>query len=178
MIFKFRIFSDEVDDFLRTITIDSEATFLALNSAILESVNYPADQMTAFQLCDSAWEPEQEITLMEMDSSSEYDNLVMDKIKLDELLTDEKQRLLFVFDMFNNRSFYMELAHIIPNKRQEKAECIKSSGKPPKQIVELDTKISSYNDGLPEDFYGEDYDAEDLDNEGFGEMNFDDDSLF
>ena len=36
MIFKFLILSDEVDDFAREISIDSEATFLELNDAILE----------------------------------------------------------------------------------------------------------------------------------------------
>ena len=35
MIFKFTIVSDEVEDFVRVIEIDSEATFLDLHNAIL-----------------------------------------------------------------------------------------------------------------------------------------------
>ena len=56
MIFKFLILSDEVDDFAREISIDSEATFLELNDAILESVNYTKDQMTSFFICEDDWE--------------------------------------------------------------------------------------------------------------------------
>ena len=40
MVFKFILLSDEVDDFLREIHIDSDATFLELNNAILDSVGY------------------------------------------------------------------------------------------------------------------------------------------
>ena len=43
MIYKFRLLSDEVDNFRRDIEIDSEATFLELHNAILESVKYPDD---------------------------------------------------------------------------------------------------------------------------------------
>ena len=52
MVYKFRLLSDEVEDFRRDIEIDSDATFLDLHKAILESVNYPDDQMTSFFICD------------------------------------------------------------------------------------------------------------------------------
>jgi hypothetical protein len=45
------ILSDEVDNFVRVITIDSEATFFDLHDAILESVNYEKNQMTTFFMC-------------------------------------------------------------------------------------------------------------------------------
>ena len=48
MVYKFRLLSDEVDNFRRDIEIDSDSTFIELNNAILESVNYPDDQMTSF----------------------------------------------------------------------------------------------------------------------------------
>ena len=64
MVFKFILLSDEVDDFLREIDIDSDATFLELNNAILDSVGYAKDQMTSFLICNDYWEAEQEITLM------------------------------------------------------------------------------------------------------------------
>ena len=39
MVYKFRIISDEVDDFLREIDIDSEASFYDLHEAILKSTS-------------------------------------------------------------------------------------------------------------------------------------------
>ena len=41
MLFRFLILSDEADDFKREIKIDSEATFLDLQNAILDSVGKP-----------------------------------------------------------------------------------------------------------------------------------------
>lgn len=56
MVYKFRIISDEVDDFLREIKIDSEASFYDLHEAILKCTNYKDDQMTSFFICDDDWE--------------------------------------------------------------------------------------------------------------------------
>ena len=76
-----------------------------LNDAILESVNYTKDQMTSFFICEDDWEKKTEITLMEMDTNFEDDSWVMAETRLSELLEDEKQRLIFVFDNMTERSF-------------------------------------------------------------------------
>ena len=114
MVYKFTLLSDEVDNFVRVITIDPEASFLDLHNAILDSVRYEKNLMTTFFICEDNWEKGQEVTLLEMESSSEYDNLVMEDTKLEDLLTDEKQKLLYVFDMMSERAFFMELTEIVP----------------------------------------------------------------
>ena len=82
MIYKFLLLSDEVETFSREICIDSEATFLELNDAILESVNYTKDQLTSFFICEENWEKKEEITLIEMDSSSDEDVWLMEDTRL------------------------------------------------------------------------------------------------
>lgn len=62
MIYRFTLISDEVDDFIREIKIDSEATFFDLHEAILKAAGYKDDQMTSFFICDDDWEKDQEIT--------------------------------------------------------------------------------------------------------------------
>ena len=52
MIYRFTIISDEVDDFVREIQIDPEATFYDFHEAILKSVGYTNDQMTSFFICE------------------------------------------------------------------------------------------------------------------------------
>lgn len=179
MVYKFTILSDEVDNFVRVIDIDAEARFIELHNAILDSVNYSKDQMTSFFICSDDWEKGQEVTLVEMESSSEYDNLVMDKTALEELISDEGQKLIYVFDMMSDRVFFIELTEIIPMKDQPKAICVKSEGEPPVQIMAEDTLNVVSKGSLDENFYGdEDFDMDELDEEGFGEMNFDDSSLF
>ena len=179
MIYKFTILSDEVDNFIRVIDIDSEAKFIDLHNAILESANYKKDQITSFFLCSDEWEKEQEVTLLEMESSSEYDNLTMDETALDELLTDEKQKLLYVFDMMMERAFFIELSEIVTGKSITKAICSESKGKAPEQTLSEDILVGNQKLTIDENFYGdEDYDIDELDEEGFGDMNFDDSSLF
>ncbi len=169
MLFRFLILSDEVDDFKREIKIDSEATFLDLHNAIVDSVNFERNQMASFFICDDDWSKNTEITLVEMDTSSEVDNYLMEDTKLEDLLEDEHQKLLYVFDYLTERAFFMELREIITGQNLSEAVCTKSIGLPPSQTIDfdaMDTKITTSD--LGEDFYGDsDYDIDELDKDGF-----------
>jgi hypothetical protein len=172
MVFKFRILSDEVDDFCREIAIDSEATFLDLHNAILESVGYTADQMTSFFICNDEWEKGAEVTLIEMDSSPDVDSWVMDSTPLYELIEDEGQKLLYVFDYLTERAFFLETFGFLTAKRLEQPKCLLSEGEPPVQVANFDESSlevsSSKLGGLDEDFYGDqDFDMDELDADGF-----------
>lgn len=179
MIYKFLILSDEVDDFVREISIDSEATFFDLHDAILDAVDYNKDQMTSFFLCSDDWEKKQEITLVEMDAGSEYDNLVMDETVLNEYLSDEGQKILYVFDYIFDRVFFIELKEIVPGKNLDEAKVTLSQGKAPDQVnIQQDDISSLKKTDVDASFYGdEDFDLDELDEEGFGDINFDDDSF-
>lgn len=179
MIYRFTILSDEADEFIRVIDIDPDATFLDLQNSILASVKYDANQLTSFFLCNDYWEKEQEVTLIEMDSTSEYDNLVMEDTKLEELISDEKQKLLFVFDLMNERAFFIELSDIIPGKSVDKSICVKTLGDAPEQLIAFETNVVAPKITIDENFYGDqDFNVDELDEEGFGDMNFDDGALF
>ncbi len=171
MVYKFLLLSDEVDDFKREIVIDSEATFLDLHNAILDSVNYEKDQMASFFLCSDDWTKLTEVTLIEMDTNFDEDSYVMDTTRLSEGLEDEGQKLMYVFDYLTERAFYMELHEIITGKDQDKAVCTKSIGTPPAQIAvidDVDPALLSTVVGGDENFYGdEDFDMDELDPEGF-----------
>ncbi|MDL2266080.1 hypothetical protein LJC43_06850, partial [Parabacteroides sp. OttesenSCG-928-G21] len=95
MLFRFLILSDEVDDFRLDIVIDSEATFHDLHTTILDAIGYTKDQITSFFICDDDWSKKTEITLIEMDTSSEEDSYIMEETPLEELLEDEQQKLLY-----------------------------------------------------------------------------------
>ena len=169
MLFRFLILSDEADDFKREIKIDSESTFLDLQNAILDSVGYTKDQMTSFFICDDDWSKKTEITLVEMDTSSEEDSYVMADTQLEELLEDEHQKLLFVFDYMTERAFFMELREIVPGKDLDAPICSKSVGTPPAQIVSFDEfEAKNGSTDVGEDFYGDsEYDMDELDKSGF-----------
>ncbi|MCQ2218413.1 MAG: hypothetical protein MJZ33_08030 [Paludibacteraceae bacterium] len=177
MIYKFILLSDEVDNFMREIQIDSEATFMELHDAILDSVKYGKDQITSFFVCSDDWEKEQEVTQIEMDTSSEYDNYVMDETKLEELVSDEGQKLLFVFDMMNERSFFMELRETMPGMDLPMAKCSVSKGTAPKQILDdLFADFAASAKGIDATIgLDEDFDDENFDDEELGDLNISDD---
>jgi Plasmid pRiA4b ORF-3-like protein. len=169
MIYRFIIISDEVDGFIREIQIDPEATFFDFHKAILDSVGYSADQMTSFFLCDNDWEKEKEITLEEMDTNPEIDSWVMKDTTLSELIEDEKQKLLYVFDYLTERCFFIELTEIITGKDIKKPTCTRKEGDPPKQTMDFEEMMSTSGSiDMDENFYGDqDFDFEDFDAEGF-----------
>lgn len=169
MVYRFIIISDEVDDFVREIKIDSEATFFDLHEAILKSASYTDDQMTSFFLCDDDWEKEKEITLEEMGNSPEEDSWIMKDTKLSDLIEDEKQKLLYIFDPLAERLFFIELSEIITGQDLKTAVCSKKEGDPPKQTIDFE-EVAAANGSIDLDatFYGDqDFDMEDFDPEGF-----------
>ena len=176
MIYKFRLLSDEVEDFRRDIEIDSDATFIELHTAILESVNYPDDQMTSFFICNDRWIKEIEITREDMGSMSEEENYVMAETVIGDLIEEEKQKLMYVFDPLADRAFFMELSKIEFGKDIEEAVCVKSTGDAPVQLLNFDELMSKTNatasvgldDDFNEDFYGsEGYNEDDIDLDGY-----------
>lgn len=175
MIYKFLILSDEVDDFVREISIDSESTFFDLHDAILDSVNYSKDQMTSFFLCSDGWEKEQEITLVEMDSSSEYDNLVMSETVLEDQISDEGQKLLYIFDYLSERAFFIELKEIVLSKHLAEPICSLTKGVAPQELIEefdFSSVVSPSAANLDETFYGDEgFDMAEIDEEGFTGFN-------
>lgn len=175
MIYKFRLLSDEVDNFRRDIEIDSDATFLELHNAILESVDYPDDQMTSFFICTDRWIKEKEITREDMGGMSEEDNYAMADTVIGDLVEEEKQKLMYVFDPLGDRAFFMELSKIEFGKDIDKAVCTKSNGEPPAQMLNIDELLSkpttasaAETEDFNEDFYGsEGYNEDDIDLDGF-----------
>ena len=173
MVYKFVIVSDEVEDFKRVIKIDADATFKEFNDAILDAVGYTHDQMTSFFICEDGWEKRTEVTLMDMGSDSDEDIWLMDSTRLCDLVEDEGQRLMFVFDYMTDRAFFMELRETIPGETLDVPVCSKSVGDAPAQTVdfeEIEKKIAAQHadTDLDADFYGsDDYDVSELDDDSF-----------
>lgn len=182
MVYNFRIVSDEVDNFKREIKIDADATFLDLKNAICESVDYDKNQLSSFFICDDNWEKRQEITLEDMDTSSDQDVYLMEDTRLSNLIDDEGQKLMFTFDYMTDRSFFMEMKELIPGSNLMDPVCTLALGKAPEQMVDLDefeAKVdakaaAAATEDFYEDFYGSDeYNDDEFDAAGFDEMTFD-----
>ncbi|MDD4727848.1 MAG: hypothetical protein PHN55_03730 [Dysgonamonadaceae bacterium] len=181
MVFKFSIISDEVASFRREIKIDADATFLDLHTIIMDCNGYDKTEMTSFFMSDERWNKKQEISLVELETDSDVDSFIMEEEVLSDWLEEEGQRLIFVFDYYNMRGYFMELSEIILGKNLFNPICNYKRGLAPAQFIkeEETPKPKAASVSIlesEEDFYGdEDYDPEELDKEGFDELEGPDD---
>ncbi|MDE6227236.1 MAG: hypothetical protein K2M63_06940 [Muribaculaceae bacterium] len=138
MVYKFKLVSDEVSNFSREIEIDSTASFLQLRNAILDSVGYSKNEINSFFLCDDQWNRKEEITYIDMGSSSDQDVWVMEDTPLNEFIEEEGQKLTFVFEYLTERSFFMEMKQEIPGRNLSEPICTMKRGTPPPEHTPMD----------------------------------------
>ena len=111
----------------------------------------------------------------------------MKETTISDLVTDEHQKLLYVFDFLTDRAFFIELKEMLPGQDIDAAECTASLGDAPMQykleddiedIFEPKAKgkkaaISEFDD---ESFYGDEgFNEDEFDDESFSDLSFDDD---
>ena len=177
MVYRFKLVSDEVSNFSREIEIDSESTFLQLRNEILDSVGYSKDELDSFFLCDDDWQKEEEITLEDMGTASDQDVWLMENTPLNEMIEDEGQKLIFVFDYLTDRAFFMEMKEVIPGRNLPAPICTLKIGKAPKQFVDIeeiekkiDAKVEKDLDLGIDEFYGDSQFNEDELGSGFDDL--------
>lgn len=174
MIYRFKLVSDEVNNFYRVIDIESDSTFFQLRNAILDSVGYSKDNIDSFAICTDQWEKKEEIMLEMPDSnSSDRDIYLMDDTPVDELIEEEGQKLVFFFDNLNERAFFMELKEILTGRHLAEPVCSSKKGNAPKQNSELDLDVLSVPSPKTK-AAGDDFDDFDL---GSYENGYDDEDM-
>ncbi len=166
MIFQFRIISGENKDFARELLINGEQTFLDFHHALQENLGYDPHQLASFFLTNTSWEKELQITLIDMMDEENETCTTMDCCKIEEHINPEEQRMLYVFDFFSERSFFIELTDVIENIESKQLPKVTfEHGDPPAQIdLGLDNLSFTEEDDDNEDTFG--FNEEDL-GEGF-----------
>ncbi len=168
MIYQFKISSIENIDFERQIEIDASSTFSDFHYCIQEACNFSTDQLASFFVPGKTYGQQIEITLLDMGLNG-FQSLIMGKTRLADMISEYDQRVLYVFDFFNDRSFYIELTQICMEKNLQEPRLTFKKGDAPIQVLEQDIRDqglkSSENESVHQD-YG------DLDDytEIFGEM--------
>jgi hypothetical protein len=109
MIYLFRIISDENQDFYRDLVIDGTDTFLDFHQVLQQNLGYDPSQLASFFITNEQWEKQQEITLIDMMQDPSQNAITMENATLDEYIVDDSQRMIYVFDFFSERAFFIEL---------------------------------------------------------------------
>lgn len=116
MIFKFRMLSDENDGFLREYEVPYDMNLLDFNNFICGDLKYDSSAMSSFFTSDAGWNKLDEFTLMDMCMDEESGTRQMSSVSLGQIIHHNRDRLIYVFDMFGDRAYYLELTEA---KKQE-----------------------------------------------------------
>ncbi|HJA97778.1 MAG TPA: plasmid pRiA4b ORF-3 family protein [Candidatus Alistipes faecavium] len=111
MVFRFRMLSDENDHFVRDYEVLYDTTLLEFHRFILQSLEYE-ECMASFYTADERWEKLREFTLMEMRDTEEAGPETMESITLGQIIHRHRDRLIYLFDMFGDRAYYLELTGV------------------------------------------------------------------
>jgi hypothetical protein len=169
MVYLSHITCMEKPDFCLQIIVDAKHTFADFHAAIQEACGYSPYQVASFFFLPGI-SPSRQIEISQIDTGFPgFPKYIMGKTQLKSLLTSEQERLLYVFDFFQDRSFDIELTQIFMEKNLLKPSITSMTGDAPAQTLEEELQeegSESFN------AVEERYDYGDLDDytEIFGEM--------
>ncbi len=142
MVYKFVVLSDEDESFVREFEFLDTHTLLDFHNLIQDELEFDKSQMASFFMATDTWEKEEEFTLFDMGTGSS----TMEVAILEDVIFRKNQKLLYVFDFFNDRALFVEYTGEINEiDGREYPSCTNSKGVPPKQVIFGGTTRKLYN---------------------------------
>lgn len=166
MIYRFRIILDTDEDVFRDIEIEASNSLEDFHNAITQSFGFDGQEMASFYTSNDLWEEGDEISLF--DVSDEPGSLrIMGETYLEDVVDEEKTRLLYVYDFLNMWTFMVELADIAEAEAGTiYPNLMYSHGQIPEEAPEKEF--------IAEEIEDDDFDEEfDLDPEDYDNLDFD-----
>lgn len=131
--YKFRVLIDTESDeeVFRDILISSEANFEQFYRSIIEAFTFEGNQLASFYISNDSWDKGREIALMDMGLGNDLDApFIMAETPISEIILEERQKLILVYDFLKMWCFLIELIEIDTVEVPE-PEIVLSIGTPP-----------------------------------------------
>ncbi len=142
MVYKFVLLSDEDESFVREFEFLDTHTLMDFHNLIQEELEFDKSQMASFFMATDNWEKEEEFTLFDMGTGSS----TMESAVLEDIIFRKNQKLLYVFDFFNDRSLFIEYTgETKEDEEHDLPACTNSKGVPPKQVIFGSSSRKLYN---------------------------------
>ncbi|OFY45273.1 MAG: hypothetical protein A2Z69_01990 [Bacteroidetes bacterium RBG_13_44_24] len=142
MVYRFVVLSDEDESFVREFEFLESHTLLDFHNMLQDELEFDKSQMASFYLATDNWEKEEEFTLFDMGTGSS----TMEVAVLEDIIFRKNQKLLYVFDFFNDRGLFVEYTGESKEiDSREYPSCTNSKGIPPKQVVFGSSSRKLYN---------------------------------
>lgn len=112
MVYKIRIILDAEEDIFRDLEIEAHNTLEDFHNAITQAFGFLGNEMASFYTCDEEWKQDEEIALFDM-SESGSDVRLMNETFLEDILSENAPKLIYVYDFMSMWTFFVELADIV-----------------------------------------------------------------
>lgn len=124
--YKFKIFFDEVEDFVRDVDVLANSNFEEFHQFLYPCLGLSDNTFAVFSICDQKWNKQKEITLTDtseeedVEESPDYDEedtfstrtrlpkFVMKDAVLKDFITDPHQHILYEYDIIDPRTFNVD----------------------------------------------------------------------
>ncbi|PTN10281.1 IS1096 element passenger TnpR family protein [Mangrovibacterium marinum] len=135
MVYQFKVSSTELSRFQLLIELDGTHTFADFHNCIQQACGYNSDQLASFFTQGARHGKQTEISLL--DSKFHKPNsLCMTRTTIQSIINRKDQKMLYVFDFFADRLFYVELTQILMGKTRLEPSVIEQNGAAPSQLLE------------------------------------------
>jgi hypothetical protein len=151
MVYRFKIWFEEIEDVVRLIDIKPANTFLDFHNIIQESIGFDKKEVSSFYVSDDRWRRLFEITLEDMGQGNEEETtnpaVLMKDARLRNYVNDPHQRFIYVTDFVANWTLLCELLTITDEAPKKEYPLIyRSDGKAPRQREDSKFKMLDDNE--------------------------------
>lgn len=111
MVYRFRVILDAEEDVFRDIELLQESTLEDFHNSIINAFGFDGTEMASFYLSDEDWNQGQEVSQFDV-SDGEESVMLMNETTLDSVVSEDKTKLIYVYDFLNMWTFLIELGEI------------------------------------------------------------------
>ena len=131
LLYTFLITSNDSEDFKAELTAHQNIKLSEVHLAIQKALGYDPLEMSSFYICDSEWQKQREIAMIDMGDGADVD--LMEDVVLGDIVKGDEQNILYLYDFFSERNFFMMLDKV--SESSEKTFSIDVFGTIPPQIL-------------------------------------------
>lgn len=155
--YKFKVFYDEVEDFVRDVDVLANTNFEDFHLFLYKCLGLQGNEFAAFSICDQKWNKQKEITLMDTSEEDEdFENpeyeeedsfstksrlpkFVMKDAILKDFITDPHQHILYEYDFMDPKTFYIEFQKVAQTEKPDEfPRCTYQKGVMPVRLTAKD----------------------------------------
>lgn len=162
MIYRFRIILDAHEDVFRDLEIASNDSLEDFHNAITQAFGFGGQEMASFYTSDDEWNQDEEISLFSMEPQGRD----MQNTLVEDVVSKEQTKLIYIYDFLSMWTFLIELADIgEPTPGDLYPNLLFAHGQIPDEAPEMEFESDPLFDD-DEDEFG-------LDPEDYDDLNFD-----